>query len=179
MDGKLTILALSHFGPENSRIVPDHNGAFRYSNDVTAVWKINDNLTSTTDVNYIHDDFFNASGYGVAQYLTYQLTEQVSYGGRLEVWRDDKGFFVGAFPSSLDFVNAERGLDSPNVVSVGAATYSALTLGVNWKPAIPGPLGLLVRPELRYDQTLSGTRAFNDGRSTHQFTVAIDAILSF
>jgi len=48
---------------------------FRYLNDVTVIWKPTDKLTLTTDMNYIRDDGFNATGYGVAQYATYAIND--------------------------------------------------------------------------------------------------------
>jgi len=79
LDGALTIVATTHIGPENPNVTPvilagvDPNSALRYLNDVTVVWKATDKLTLTTDVNYIRDDGFNATGYGVAQYATYAI----------------------------------------------------------------------------------------------------------
>src|SRR6185312_14935430 len=62
-----------------------------------------------TELNFIRDDFFHASAGGVATYLTYALNDQLSIGGRAEVFRDDQGFFVAAFPSSNDFLNCPGG----------------------------------------------------------------------
>ena len=179
LDGKVTVLALSHFGPENARSVPEHNSAFRYLNDVMVVWKVNDKLTSTTELNYIRDDHFGATAKGIAQYLTYAINDQVSVGGRAEVYRDDDSFFVAAFPSNRDFVDAERGLTNTSFTG-GRTTYGALTLGLNYKPAVPKPIeGFVIRPELRYDSSLNGTRPFDDGTGKHQFTAAADFVLPF
>jgi hypothetical protein len=77
LDGALTVLATTHIGPENPNVSSvvlagvDPNTALRYLNDVTVIWKATDKLTLTTDLNYIRDDGFNATGYGVAQYATY------------------------------------------------------------------------------------------------------------
>jgi hypothetical protein len=179
LDGNLTVLALSHFGPELPRSVPGHNTLMRQEHDVVVTWKINDNLTSTTELNYIRDDGGHATAEGVAQYLTYKLNDQWSVGGRAEVFRDDQGFFVAAFPSSLDFVNAEQG--RPNLsISGGRTTYGELTLGVNYKPTMPKPIdSLTIRPEIRFDDALNGTKPFNSQTSSHQVTFGIDAILAF
>lgn len=186
LGGNLTIQALTHIGPENAEGAVDLagfpirvNSARRYLNDITTTWKISDNLTSITDVNFIHDDGLHASGGGVAQYLTYTLSDQWSVTGRAEVWRDDKGVFVAKFPANFDAVNAARGL--PNTaVSGGKTTYGALTLGANYKPPVPKLFeGLVIRPELRIDDALNGTKPFNNGRSSHQITIASDLILPF
>jgi hypothetical protein len=181
LGGNLTVQALSHIGPENPEGTPgvNVNSALRYINDVVVTWKITDALTSITDVNYIHDDGLHASGGGVAQYLTYALSDQWTVGGRAEIWRDDNGAFVAKFPANFDFVNAERGF--PNTaVSGGKTTYGELTLGANYKPGFAKPFdGLVIRPELRVDDALNGTRPFNNGTSSHQVTIAADLILPF
>ena len=46
--GNLTVLALTHIGPEDSKhLVPFANSALRYFNDVAVVWKTTDKLTLT------------------------------------------------------------------------------------------------------------------------------------
>ena len=181
MDGNLTVLATTHIGPENPRTTPIRND-LRYLNDITVTWKVSDKLTSITDINYIHDDGLHASGGGVAQYAVYNLSDLFALVGRAEVFRDDQGAFVAKFPSSFDFINAEKGL--PNgAVSGGKTTYGAITLGVNFKPSgVPKAFdGFVIRPEIRYDQALetNGTKPFNAGTSDHQFTIAADFILPF
>src|SRR6266446_5790462 len=79
LDGALTILGTTHIGPENPNVSSvvlagvNPNSALRYLNDITAVWKVNDKLTLITDLNYIRDDGFNATGGGVAQYFGYEI----------------------------------------------------------------------------------------------------------
>ncbi len=180
LGGKLTVLALSQVGAENpSRIVPNANGQLRYYNDLVLTYKATDKLTFTTEGNYVRDDYARAEGYGAAQYVSYALSDQVTLNARAEVWRDNNGFFVAAFPGNLDDINAIEG--RPNTsFGVGRATYGALTAGLTWKPTLPTPVSLfMVRPEVRWDHTLSGTRAYNDGRDYGQFTASVDAILGF
>ena len=99
LEGKLTLLALSHVGPETSyRITPHASHYDRYLNDVTITYKPDDKFAFTTELNYIKDDFGRAEGYGAAQYASYALTDTLTINGRAEVWRDNKGFFVGSFP---------------------------------------------------------------------------------
>ena len=62
MDGNLTVLALSHMGPENATraLAPpvyDANSYMRYYNDVVVVWKANDKLTLTGEATWARDDF--------------------------------------------------------------------------------------------------------------------------
>lgn len=181
LDGKLTILALTHFGPENpTRTVPGANGAFRYENDIVTTYKATDKLTLTTDLNLIRDDKFNANAYGVAQYASYAFSDEVTFNARAEVYRDDNGFFVAAFPGNHDFVNAQYGYPA-TVLSAGPATYSEFTLGLTYKPTLPVPYlqSFMVRPEVRYDRTLTNTKAYNDFTDRGQFTFATDLIIGF
>src|SRR5258708_15491744 len=163
MDGNLTVVGLSHIGQENPQNTPgvNANTALRYVNDVLVTWKVQDALTLTTDLNYIHDDGLKASGGGIAQYAAYTLNDTVTLVGRGEVWRDDKGAFVSSFLNPQDPANAARGLPtSPgSPISGGKTTYGALTIGLNIKPEVSKTFeGLVFRPELRYDQSLNGTK---------------------
>jgi len=175
---KLSIVALSHVGTEDPANVMPH-GAMRYLNDITATYKANDKLTLTTDVNYIEEDSVNAIGYGVAQYATYALNDKVTLVGRAEIWRDNSGVFVGAFPGYFDDANAQRGLTNTAYVAP-RTTYSELTLGVNYKPEVPKAIeGLVIRPELRVDQSLNGSKPFNEGKDATSFTPAVDVVVPF
>ena len=180
--GKLTVLALTHIGPElpSGALGPGvrTHGYDRYLNDAVITYKFNDKFTSITELNYIRDDGVQASGGGVAQYFTYVITPEITLGLRGEVWRDNEGYFVAAFPGNNDFLYAEEGLPNGSY-GVGPKTYGAITFGMNFKPAhLPKAFdGFVLRPELRYDRTLAGGDAFNHGVSRDQFTVGIDAIL--
>jgi len=211
MGGNLTVLALSHIGPENasrtfaSLINPDTgvpfggkaaNGYMRYYNDVVLTWKASDALTLTTEANWVRDDFdgFYSSGkpsaanaFGVAQYASYTLSDTVTFNARAEVYRDDNGFFVTAFPNNVglmnnNFVGGELGL--PGATSVGAGkatTYGEITIGLTFKPSLPAPItGLLIRPELRVDDALSGGHPFGSNmNASSQVTIASDFVLTF
>ncbi len=179
--GKLTVLALTHIGPEDlpGTLPPGVNvhAQNRYLNDILLTYKFNDKLTSITELNYIRDDGFDATGGGVAQYFTYVLTPEVSLGIRGEVWRDNNGFYVAAFPGNLDFINAATGMPNTSFGG-GVVTYGAVTLGMNFKPPhLPKIIdGLVLRPEVRYDRSLAGNHPFN-GESVDQFTFGIDGVL--
>lgn len=180
MDGKLTALAITHLGPET----PDNNHDYRYLNDLVVTWKINDKLTSITDLNYIYDEGAEASGYGVAQYFVYQINDWLSAGVRAEVWRDEDGFYVAQFANNSDFIHGLRGdtwTADPRTVGGGETTYGALTVGANIKVPVSGPFdGLVIRPEIRVDTALDdGSRPFNDTDDSSMLTFGIDAILTF
>lgn len=182
LDGKLTVLALTHIGAENpSRTVPNADKYLRYLNDVVLTYKLDEKLSFTTEANYIRDDYARAEGYGVAQYVAYALSDQVTLNGRAEVWRDNRNFYVAAFPGNLDYVDSERGFPATVVSAPRPTTYSEFTVGLTYKPSLPGvPLStLMIRPELRYDRALNGSRAFNVGRDNGAFTAAADLVLGF
>ena len=187
LGGNLTILATTHIGPEtadtngfNNTINNialcgcNPNSALRYLNDITATWKVNDNLTLITDANYIRDDAFPTSGYGIAQYAIYKVNDWLSLVGRAEVWRDNgysfdngithTGFFVAGFPGNFDFVNAEHGFLNTSFTQT-PTTYLELTVGLNISPPIPDGTPVLkaitFRPEVRYDSSLNGTTPFD------------------
>ncbi len=182
LEGKLTVLALSHMGPENSkRNTPFANSAMRYYNDVAVVWKATDKLTLTTEGNYVREDGFRAEAYGVAQYASYALSDTVTLNGRAEIYRDNTNFFVSTPVAERDYVALERGVFSRFITAPKATTYTEFTAGLTYKPSWkPEQLStLLVRPEVRYDQTLNNSRAFNDGKDRGAVTLAADIIIGF
>ena len=182
LDGKLTVLALSHMGPENSkRNTPFANSAMRYYNDVSLVWKTTDKLTLTTEGNYVKDDGVRAEAWGITQYASYALTDTVTLNGRAEIFRDNTNFFVSNPVGYLDYVAAERGTFGRFITAPKPTTYSEFTAGLTYKPSwVPSQLStLLVRPEIRYDQTLNNSRAFNDGRDRGAVTLATDLVVGF
>ena len=181
LDGKLSVLALTHMGPENPiGAVPHANSEMRYLNDVLFTYKYSDALTLLTEFNFIKDDAFHAQAYGAAEYFTYTVSDEVALVGRGEIYRDNNNFFVAGFPGNRDFVNLERGfpLEKGIVGASAPTTYGELTLGLNLKPPVPGPIqALTIRPEVRYDYSLNGTKPFGNGTDQGQFTFGLDFIL--
>src|SRR6266436_6174363 len=175
LDGNLTTLAITHFGPEN----PGNNHDYRFLNDITTTWKINKCLTSITDMNLIYDSINNgAYGYGGAQYFTYAVNDWLQLGIRGEVWRDDKGFYVAQFRANNDFIHILRGDTipfDPSNLGGGETTYLEVTGGVTIKPPLPKPIaGLLIRPEVRYDRSLTDRfKPFEQNTSRDQWTIGI------
>jgi hypothetical protein len=192
MGGNLTVLALSHIGPENATRVlsPEGfnaNGFYRFLNDIVITYKATTDLTFVTELNWIRDDFDGigtsgvpktANGFGIAQYISYNLSDQFVLNGRAELYRDDNNFFVASFQNNGSFVQAEQGF-TVGTGALHATTYGALTAGVTWKPAGLPPVisGLLIRPEIRWDTDLGGARAFEGNNS--QVTLASDFVLTF
>ncbi len=145
-------------------------------------YKYSDKLSFTTEVNYERETGYRAEGYGAAQYASYALNKNWTLNGRAEVWRDNANFFISTPVNNLDYVNAERGATPANFYTAARpTTYSEFTVGATYKPAaLPKPLGaFLVRPELRYDRALNGSRPFDDAKDKGSFTLATDLVLGF
>ena len=192
MDGGLTVLALTHIGPENaSRSFPrgfNVNGYYRYLNDVVVTYKASETLTFVTEANWIRDDASvgtrpgkSANAFGIAQYAAYTLSDTLTLNARGEIFRDDNNLFVAGFGANNGFVQAQKGFGTPTTNALRATTYGAITLGVTFKPAdMPAPLsGLLIRPEVRYDRDLGNNKAFNGNKDNGSFTIASDIVLTF
>lgn len=195
MGGNLTILALTHIGPENpSRVLSpafNANGYYRYFNDVVMTYKATPELTLTTELNWVRDDFgatgfaagrpSAANGFGIAQYASYTLNDTITLNGRVELFRDDNNFFVAGFGANNGFNQFQKGFATPLSAAQHATTYGAITLGVTFKPAgIPSAVsGLLIRPEVRYDRDLGNAKAFNGNKDNGSFTIASDVVLTF
>jgi hypothetical protein len=218
----LTILGLAHIGPENGYVsgascatgatacyLHDPNKEVRQIYDIVTTWKPTDQITVANETNYIRDDLFHATAEGTAFYGIYKWTDQWSFGARGEVFRDDQGFFVTSFQESQAFMNAQRGIGMGNSgggptnafnsgYNAGKATYSELTIGANWTPAIafpsqvPSTLGLTIRPEFRWDHafglnpgvhpfgvTKASVAAGTTGTKDDQILLSVDAILAF
>jgi len=182
MAGKLTVLALTHIGPENSkRNTPFANDAIRYFNDLAVVYKATDKLTLTAEANYVREDGFRAEGWGIAGYAGCALTDPFTFNGRAEIWRDNANFFVSTPVAERDYSNLQRGVFSRFVTASRPTTYSEFTMGVTYKPSgLPSQLSTaMVRPEIRYDRALNNSRSFGDGNDHGVVTLAADVVIGF
>jgi hypothetical protein len=71
LDGNLTIMAMTHSGPENPKQLDPYgvgwpntplacacnpNSTWRYFNNITTTWKATENLTFITDISYMRED---------------------------------------------------------------------------------------------------------------------------
>jgi hypothetical protein len=192
LDGNLLILATTHIGEEYpTKATPPQFRGTRFLNDIAITWKVDDKLTLMTDINLIHDTGFDATGFGIAQYATYQLNDMFKLVARAEIFRDGckNGFcYVGAFPdSSWDFVDAQLGNPNSSFSPTGGqgATYGAITLGANITPPVPKLIeGTVIRPEIRIDHALAGPRPFDTnggtlGTKRTAVTLAADVVIPF
>ena len=182
LGGNLTVLALTHIGPEDPKpLTPFANSALRYLSDVAVVYKANEKLTLTAEFNHIKDDGFRAEAYGAAAYGSYALNDTLTLNGRAEVFRDNSNFFVSTPVGSLDFVAAERGTFTNLITAARPTTYSEFTAGVTYKiPGLPEKLTTaLFRPEVRYDRALNNSTPFGDGTHRDRWTISGDLVLGF
>ena len=198
MGGNLTVLALTHAGPEQaSRLLSplgyNADGEWRSYNDIVVTYKATDTLTLVTELNWVRDAYGFANkpvnGFGAAQYASYTLSDTLTLNGRVELWRDDNNFFVASFSGNNDPVRFQQGLAPISGVYAapgGSTTYGGLTLGVTYKPALPAPVtGLLLRPEVRWDHAFTNNDPFNQNPPTlskggaNNLTLAADAVITF
>lgn len=209
LNNKLTILALSHLGPEQAyprtfRGVfnlndPNAGRDFRFYNDIVFTYKVNDRLTSVTELNYFHDDYGYgpatggaADSYSAVQYFSYALNKAYTLNVRGEIYRDRKNFTVSTPTDNSGIARTELGigssLTSPTLGGTPGGpgtTFASGTLGITFKPDVPKPFALLaIRPEVRYDQIVAGSSLYGgrngpNSTSDHQFLFGGDVILGF
>ena len=147
-----------------------------------------------------------ATAYGIAQNVSYKYDDVWLLKARLEYFRDSNGFFVSAFPGYFDAANIQKGFWCPSCINrtystlpgyspFGSATqfgqaytgvsYLALTVGTTITPKLPDNIpyltGMMIRPELRWDQAVNGTSPFfsKNGMSSSQGMFNMDIILPF
>jgi hypothetical protein len=191
LGGNLTVLGLTHAGPEQAtRLLSpkgvNANGQWRWYNDLIVTWKASEALTFVTEGNLVRDSYGTngnpVNGMGVAQYVSYALTDTITLNGRAEYWRDDHNFFVASYSNNSAPILVQQGFPVTGVHAAPGTntTYSELTLGFTWKPALPAPVtGLLVRPEIRWDHAYTNNHPFNAQEDNNAFTIGVDAVLTF
>ena len=203
LNNKLTVLALSHIGPEQApgSISPagavltgdpyHYKSDLRYYNDVVFTYKFNDDWTGVLEGNYTHDDFgygpMNggaADFYSGVAYLGYTFDKIYTLNGRAEIARDTKNFFVSTPLVNSGIALSEEGFPGAGLGGTAGrgTTYSAFTAGLTIKPDVPKPLAtVMLRPEVRYDYILDGAPLYGSGPGLKrdQFTFGGDVIIGF
>ena len=107
-----------------------------------------------------------AKWYGINNYLTYEWSDALSFGLRVEWFRDQDNARV-------------LGIPLESIVQGG--NYNEVTLGANWKMTPR----LTLRKEFRFDWSdvnapnLPGNGVYNDFTAKNQFTAAADLIFRF
>lgn len=118
----------------------------------------------------------DAEWYGVNTHLTYDVMDNLTAGVRGEWFRDQNGFRVcspGRVAASLDGEGNSFASGGSFGATCSAASYYAVTAGVNWKPL----KWLNVRPNVRYDWA-DGARPFGNAKQD-QFLFSTDMNVNF
>ena len=111
-------------------------------------------------------NFDSAKWYGINQYLFFQTSESLTWGARIEWFRDQDNARV-------------LGIPSESLTEGG--NYYGLSLGANWRPNCRW----IFRPEIRWDYSdvsapsLGNTGMFDDFTSDNQLTLGGDIIFRF
>lgn len=98
--------------------------------------------------------------YGINNYLSYDLSDTLSLGARVEWFRDEQGVRVIS-------------LGGDGVRPGKSANFYEATLGFNWKPTA----WFKIRPEIRYDWS-ENTKAFDAGQKNQQLLFSVDAVVA-
>jgi len=152
-DEKTGVTVTATVGPTADSDNGDENIRWLYS--VVASHDITDNLHYLIQHDHGVEEVGNvkAEWYGINQYLSYDINDQLSAGVRGEWFRDDDGARVTG----------------------AAGNFFGVTAGINY--AITG--WLKIRPEVRYDWFDGRDDPFDGSTSDDQVTVAADVIVTF
>ncbi|PQO34274.1 porin [Bremerella cremea] len=145
----------------------------RYSHTIVYTRQLNSrwNYTFEHDFGVQKDAFLdssfaadNAFYYSFTNYLYYQWSNELSFGGRFEWFCDEDNWRIQQVPIEAFYTGRN---------------YYDITLGANWRPCDH----VLVRPEVRYDWSdlnpLGTTGVFNDFTKDDMYTFALDVVLFF
>lgn len=109
-------------------------------------------------------DGSDADWYGINNYLTYDINDQLAAGLRAEWFRDAKGVRTSITDSATGTMNV-------------GGSYYGITAGLNYSPNS----WLKLRPEVRYDwfDANGVAQAFDGGTENDQIAVSMDMIVTF
>ena len=136
-----------------------------------------------TELNLINDANFGATAFGAAQYVSYALNDAVTLNGRAEIYRGRQRVSSSPpFPATTTSSIQSYGFPA-TVLGAGPATYTEFTLGLTLQANLAAVSkyvsNFMIRPEIRYDRTLTNTRAYVDFTSRNQVTLATDVVIGF
>jgi hypothetical protein len=148
-----------------------HSVVFKFQATERLLYVLQNDLGYTNDVAVLGGQ--DAEWYGINQYFLYTINTKWAAGLRVEWFRDDDGTRVGGLGSF--------GFDGWQAPGGYAGNFTAVTLGLNWKPKA----NVTFRPEVRWDWYDGPPAAggfplpFDAGNRDEQFTLAADLIVTF
>ncbi len=153
------------FGDGTAKNGADSNAGRLYAHSITLSYELSERTT------YVFEHVLgmntglgadNNEWYSITNYLTHEINPCWAAGLRLEWFRDDDGYRVDTNGS-------------------GPGSFYEATVGLNWMPHS----NVRVRPEARWDwfsgqgQPFDSRDGGNSGTTVHQFTGAIDVVITF
>lgn len=119
----------------------------------------------------------DAQWYGLNQYLFLKTSDQWSWGGNFEWFKDEDGFRVGGFLATQPD-GSLRGL--PASRSGFDGDFYQITLGPRWTPNG----NWIIRPNCRWDwydgpANAGGELPYDDGTDSNQFIFGTDVVLTY
>jgi len=172
------------------------SGTSEHSSQAWALYSVvlKHNITDKTHLMMQHDHGFangillggvstDTEWYGLNTHLTYDIKDDLTAGVRGEWFRDQNGFRVcspGRVAAATDNSGNSHAIGgAANNSTCNAASYYAITAGINWKPV----KWLNVRPNVRYDwvdgtTATGGYRPFGNNKED-QFLFSSDFVVNF
>jgi len=136
----------------------------QYNVDLLLAYHLSKSVSLTFGSTWLHDEVPDDDLYGSTAYLAWDISPQWRLNLRGEVFRDNTGVLIAAYPGTTSFGKQLRNQPYP-FYAAPPTTYGDLTLGLRYEPGFmkrhPGYRKFVIRPELRVDHSLNGTRPFN------------------
>ncbi|WP_370517903.1 outer membrane beta-barrel protein [Saccharibacter sp. 17.LH.SD] len=163
--GALSFTYLLRVGPEDARrslgAVRAHS-AQRFWNDLNATWQISPKWSLTGEFTQVHDEGMHADTWSGVVWGGYAATSTLTLNVRGEVYRDSTGQMVVQYPDNEGYAHALLGLPA-RTYTAPPTTYGDLSFNAVWRPNVGHHIKIFqVRPEIRFDRALNGTRPFSD-----------------
>lgn len=163
--GALSFNYFLRIGPEDARRLLGSaraHSAQRFWNDINATWQMTPKWSVTGELTQVHDEGLHTDTWSSVAWGSYAATPSLTFNVRGEIYRDTTGGFVVQYPHNEDYAHALLGLPNGGYGAL-ATTYGDFSLNAVWRPDVGHYVKLLqVRPEIRFDRSLSGTRPFAD-----------------
>ena len=178
LDGRLDFHIIGRFGPEGNNgptyrsgpwtsagVGPIANDKMQYNGDFLLRYRINNKTRVALNGTFLLDDLTNEDAFGFTSYLAYDINPLLTFNARAEVFRDNNGGAIVEYVGPTSYTRYLINRPYP-YYAAPPTTYGELTAGVTYKPEfinkrIKGYGKFFLRPEIRIDKSLNGTRPFN------------------